>query len=170
MKKLLVFGFKPYGHNKANISEIIVNKLKNKKISKKIIFPITFNKHIIIKKIMKEKPDIILGLSQHPRARKIRIERKAKNIIKLKKEKKSRRISKNSKKEFFTSLKIPKTKETTIAHNAGTYICNFSMYSIIEHIAKNNENIKFAFLHIPKHYDIGKGTKIINNIINNIKK
>ena len=166
-KKILVFGFKPYGKYKTNISEIIVNKLRNKKISKKIILPITFNRNRIIKKIKEIKPDVILGVSQHPRARKIRIERKAKNMIKLRKEK-LKFTNKNSKKVLFTNLKIKKINGTTITYNAGTYVCNFVMFNIMDYIIKNDKDIKFAFLHIPKKYNIRKGISTINKIINNI--
>lgn len=166
-KKILVFGFKPYGKYKTNISEIIVNKLRNKKISKKIILPITFNRNRIIKKIKEIKPDVILGVSQHPRARKIRIERKAKNMIKLRKEK-LKFTNKNSKKVLFTNLKIKKINGTTITYNPGTYVCNFVMFNIMDYIIKNGKDIKFAFLHIPKKYDIRKGISTINKIINNI--
>ncbi|MBW2976796.1 hypothetical protein KY347_05105 [Candidatus Woesearchaeota archaeon] len=164
-KKILIFGFKPYGKNKSNISEIIVKKLRNRKINRKVIFPIAFNRILIIEKIKEAKPDIILGLSQHPRARKIRIERRAKNIIRLKKDKKPRLISRNSKKRLFTNLKIGKTRETTIAYNAGTYACNFAMFNVMDYILKNKKDIKFAFLHIPKNYEIKQGIKIINKII-----
>jgi len=185
-KKILVFGFKPYGKYKTNISEIIVNKLKNRKISKKIIMPIVFDRIEIIKKIKEIKPDIILGLGQHPRARKIRVERKAKNTIKLKKEKihenqrfsghrKSKRFSsesnpiiKNSKNVLFTNLKIKKINGILIAYNAGTHLCNFAMFNIMDFIIKNNKNTKFAFIHIPKNYNIRKGVSMINKIINNI--
>lgn len=166
-KKILVFGFKPYGKYKTNISEIIVNKLRNKKISKKIILPITFNRNRIIKKIKEIKPDVILGVSQHPRARKIRIERKAKNMIKLRKEK-LKFTNKNSKKVLFTNLKIKKINGTTITYNPGTYVCNFVMFNIMDYIIKNDKDIKFAFLHIPKKYNIRKGISTINKIINNI--
>jgi len=166
-KKILVFGFKPYGKYKTNISDLIVKRIKNKKIVEKIVFPVIFGNNGIIKKIKETKPDVVLGICQHPRARKIRIERKAKNMIKLKKEKKSRLINKNSKKELFTNLKIEKTKENVIAYNAGTYVCNFTMFNIMDYIIKNNKDIKFAFLHIPKNYDIRKVIKAINKIINN---
>ena len=166
-KKILVFGFKPYGKYKTNISEIIVNKLRNKKISKKIILPITFNRNRIIKKIKEIKPDVILGVSQHPRARKIRIERKAKNRIKLRKEK-LKFTNKNSKKVLFTNLTINKINETTIAYKAGTYVCNYTMFNIMDYITKNKKDIKFAFIHIPKNYDTGKGLNVINKIINNL--
>ena len=185
-KKILIFGFKPYGRYKTNISEIIVNKIRNKKIGKKIILPTAFDRNKIIKKLKEIKPDIILGMSQHPRARKIRIERKAKNIIKLKKEKipenrrfsghrkskgfssESRLINKNSKSVLFTNLKIKKINGITITYNAGTYVCNFVMFIIMDHIRKNNKDTKFAFLHIPKDYSIRKGINTINKITNNI--
>ena len=166
-KKILIFGFKPYGRYKTNISEIIVNKLHNKERIEKIILPIDFDRDIILKKIKETKQDIILGLSQKPRARKIKIERKAKNIIKLKKEKKSRSINKNAGEALFVNLSIDKTKGTTTAYNVGTYVCNFTMYIIINYINKHNKNIKFAFLHIPKSYNVNKGMRIINKILDN---
>lgn len=166
-KKILVFGFKPYGSFKTNISEIIVNKINNKKINKKI-FPVVFDKGKIMKEIRKTNPEIIIGIGQHPRARKIRIERKAKNIIKLRNKKKSRLINGNSKKGLFTNLKINKSDKTILSYNAGTHECNFTMFNIMDYIVKNKKDAKFAFLHIPKDYDIRKGVNTINKIINQI--
>lgn len=168
--KILIFGFEPYGRHKTNISKTIVNTIKNKSIGKKTIFPITFNKNRIIQKIKKSKPELIIGLAQHPRARKIRIERRAQNIIKRKKYKKSQLISKSSKKYLFANLKIDKTDETAITYDAGTYICNFVMFAIMDYILKNNKNIKFAFLHIPQNYNIKSAIGIINAVIYNIEK
>jgi len=77
-------------------------------------------------------------------------------------------INKNSKRVLFTNLKIKKINGTTITYNAGTYVCNFAMFNIMDYIIKNDKDIKFAFLHIPKKYNIRKGINTINKIINNI--
>jgi len=65
-------------------------------------------------------------------------------------------------------LKIGKISGTTITYDAGTYVCNFAMFIIMEDIIRNNQNIKFAFLHIPKNYNLRKGINTINKVINNI--
>jgi len=168
-KKILVFGFKPYGKYKTNISEIIVNKIKNKKISKKIILPIAFDRNKVIKKIKGINPSIIIGTGQHTRARKIRIERKARNIIKVKKGKKLKFINKNSKKALFNNLNIKNINGTIKSYNAGTYVCNFTMFNIMDYIIKNNKDMEFGFLHIPKDFSIKDGVTTINSIINNLK-
>jgi pyrrolidone-carboxylate peptidase len=157
--KTLIYGFKPYKKYKKNISEEIVKKINKTKA----IFKVKFNKSQYINKIKQTKPDIIIGIAQHPRAKKIRIERKAVNIYRKNKKAKPKLIKK-SPKSYLVNLKLKPTKDTIVTYNAGTYGCNYSMYIILDYI--KNKNIKFAFIHIPKDYNLKKAVKIVNKLIN----
>lgn len=160
--EVLLYGFKPYKEWKTNISEKIVRKIKRKNL-KKIVFDVKPNKKQFIAAINKAKPDIIIGLAQSPRAKKIKIERKALNAYARTKKQKPRRILKAAKKTLPVNLKIKKDKNSRISYDAGTYVCNYSMYVILKHI--KNKNIKFAFFHIPMDYNLNKALKFVNKVL-----
>ncbi|MBZ9572159.1 hypothetical protein KJA15_02420 [Patescibacteria group bacterium] len=164
--KLLIYGFGPYKEYEENITEKIIRKVKNRKNLKKIIFLVSFKKNQYLEKIREYKPDIIFGLGQCSRGKKIRIERKA---INLKKENKKRRtISKNKPKHLFLNLKFKEDKHSYISYNAGKYFCNFSMYVIAEFC--KGKSIKFAFFHIPKDFNLNRAVKFIEVKIDKITK
>jgi len=166
--KILVYGFKLYKNWKENITEKIIRRIKNRKNIKKIIFPPKFEKKLYLENIAKHKPDLILGLGQHPRSRKIRIERKAVNLKRHNKKEKPKIISRNKPRYQFVNLRLKKDKNSRISYDAGKYVCNFSMY-VISDFCKN-KNIKFAFIHIPKDYDMKKAVSFVGSRINEIQK
>ena len=166
--KILVYGFKPYKNYKENITEKIIRKIRNRKYLVKIIFPVKFEKHTFLKKIRTINPDIILGLGQHPRSKKIRIERKAINLKRKNKKEKPKIISKNKPFSFFVNVKLKKDRTSWISYDAGKYVCNFSMY-VISDFSKNR-GIKFAFIHIPKDYNVDKAVKFVESKIDEMIK
>lgn len=159
--KILIYGFKPWGKLDKNISQEIIKKIKLKKNIKKIIFDVKSEKKQF-KEVLKYKPNIIFGLGMCGRGEKIRIERKAKNIRKAKKDEKLKAIDKRGK-DIFVNIKIKNDKNSRISYDAGWYICNFSMYVILKSIKKNQ---KYAFFHIPKDYDLKKAVKFFSKVIN----
>ena len=166
MRKLLIYGFKPYKEYKRNISEIVVKKLKiGKRFKvKKIILPVFFRKDIL-KEIKKFKPDIILGLGQKGRGKLLEIERTAGNIYK----KDGKRINPRGPKRYLLNLRFKyKPKGTKINYISSDYVCNFTCYIIMDYIKKNKLKTKFAFIHIPKDYNSRKAVKIIQEIIRNL--
>ncbi len=167
MKKILITGFKPYGKFKINITEKIIKKIQKKKNVKKIIFPVIFKKELFVKNIRKLKPDIIISLGQCSQGKLLRIERKAKNQIKLKKGK-IKKINKKGPKEYLVNLKFKKLKESRTSYDAGTYVCNFLIYTIMDYIKKKNLASKFAFIHIPKDFQLKIGVKIIEKLLNQL--
>ena len=158
--KILLYGFKPYKKWKENISEKIVRNIKDRKNLKKFIFDVDFNKKFI-KKIKRFNPDIIIGLGQHPRSKKIRIERKAINLRRKNKKEIPKPISKKGSKYLFVNLKLKKSKDSWLSYNAGKHVCNYSMYVILEFF----KDKKFAFIHFPKRYNVNKGVRYIEDIL-----
>jgi len=159
--KVFIYGFKPYKNYQENISENIIKKIRNRNNLKKNIFDVNFNKVNFIDEIKKFNPNIIIGLGQHPRSKKIRIERKALNLKKNSEKDSLKLISKKGPRHLFVNLKLKKDKYSWISYNAGKYVCNYSMY-IISNFSKDK---KFAFIHIPKDYDVNAGVKYIENIL-----
>jgi pyrrolidone-carboxylate peptidase len=148
--KIFIYGFKPYQHFSENITETLVNSLPRLSNVSRHVFQVEFNYEMFISKLRYHKPDMIIGLGQHPRARKLRIERKSKNLYKTE-DGKSHVISKDSPEYLFANFKLDSIEGTTTTYDAGTYVCNFSMYLMCEYAIKNN--VKFAFLHVPVSID-----------------
>ena len=161
--KILVFGFKPYRNYKENITEKIVKRFKNRKNLYTAVLPVRFDKKIFLKAMEKHKPDVMLGLGMRPGAKKIRIERRAKNIMRRSGGKRPRKIEKDGPQYRLVNLKLKPGKTARITYDAGDYVCNFSIY-ILSGIAKK-KGIRFAFLHIPKDYNIKKVIKFIEEKI-----
>lgn len=120
------------------------------------------------KKIRKNKLDIILGLGQHQRSKKMRIERKAVNLKRESKKVKAKIISKSKPLHFFVNFKLKKDKTFWISYDAGEYVCNFSMYVISDFL--KNKDVKFAFIHIPKDCNINKAVKFVESKIDEMIK
>jgi len=166
--KILIYGFKPFQGLKENITEKIIENIKNRKNLRKVVFPVKFEKKMFLNEIKEFEPDIILGLGLHPRGKKIRIERKAVNLKQFSKKDIPKPIYKNKPKYLFATLKLKRDKESWISYDAGKYVCNFSMYTLLEFT--KNKNIKFAFLHIPKDYNLNKAVKFVGSKIDEIVK
>ena len=164
--KLLIYGFGPYKEHKNNITTDIIKKLKDRQNLTKIILPVTFNKTIFLDEIKRHKPSIILGMGQHPRAKKIRIERKSINQKRYSKEDEIKQISKYGPEKHLVNLKLKKDDLSRITYNAGDYVCNYSMYIITEFCKV--KGLKFAFIHIPKRYDLKQSIKFIETKIDEI--
>jgi pyrrolidone-carboxylate peptidase len=120
MKKIFVFGFKPYGKRGENITEKIIKDIKEVRF----VFSVVMDGRVFIKKIKKINPDIILGLGQCSRGNFLRIERKATNCIK--KGLKIFKISRRGPQMYFANLKIRPTREIRYSYNSGKYVCNFA--------------------------------------------
>ena len=161
--KILLYGFKPYRKRKENISEKIVLKIRNRKNLKKVIFYVEFNKKNFLNEIKKFNPDVIIGLGQHPRSKKIRIERKSVNLKRENKKEVSKKISKKEPKYLFVNLKLKKDKNSWISYDAGKYVCNYSMYIISDF--SQSKDVKFAFLHMPKDIGLNPAVKYIEKIL-----
>ncbi len=164
--KILIYGFEPYKDFKKNISQEVINKVPAERNLVKVVFPVKFDEQIFLKKMQNRKPDVIIGLGQHPRARKIRIERKAVNLKGSRKDG-YRPISKNDSRYRFVNLRLKEDDHSYISYNAGRFVCNFSMYILSKWNEENN--VKFAFIHIPKDFDTDLATHFIKSKIDAVK-
>ncbi|NNE36888.1 MAG: hypothetical protein HKN08_01180 [Gammaproteobacteria bacterium] len=148
--QIFIYGFKPYQHFSENITEQLVNSLPKRQNINSHIFKVEFNHEMFVSTLLRHNPDIIIGMGQHPRARKLRIERKARNLYKTV-DGKSHMIRESGPECLFANYKLPVVEGATKTYDAGTYVCNFSMFLMCEYAIKNN--VKFAFLHVPVNID-----------------
>ena len=146
-RDILIYGFKPYLRYSENITESIIEEINSRKIGRGLVFDVEFDRPMFTEALQQFRPKIVLGLGQHPRARKIRIERRARNWQKSPDHSGSKIV--NSDPEFqYVSLKLPSSEKTTITYDAGDYVCNFSMYVV--NAEARRIGAKYAFLHVPR--------------------
>ena len=166
-QQLLVYGFGPYGKYSHNITVDIIEQIEKIKLAPTVIFETRFSRKMFETVLHKHQPTYIIGLGQDSRARKIRIERKAINWRKSPGGK-GRPISKNGAEFHYVPLKLATEQGTTIAYNAGDYVCNYSMYLMCEYCRKTDS--KFAFLHLPLSVNINQCVAFISRAIKNATK
>src|SRR5436305_14967055 len=91
---LLIYGFGPYLGFYDNVTERIVRKLPKRRWLTKVIFPVRFHRSHFINAIKAYNPDVIFGLGQCSRGRRLSIEATAiKKRRNSNSEKKARRIA-----------------------------------------------------------------------------
>lgn len=173
MSRVLIYGFGPYRQFENNITQQIVRKLPSSRNLKKIVFPVRFDKKQFTDAVKKHRPDFVLGLGQCSRGRLLRIERRAVNKRRDYKQKKPRPIVRGGPKWLETYLKLEKLplgKQTKISRDAGDYVCNFSMYVILDYVRRHTGEIaQLGFVHIPHRYDPKKATRFVRKGLNQLR-
>jgi pyrrolidone-carboxylate peptidase len=134
---VLVYGFGPYQTYRVNVTERTVRSLPPRLHVHRRVFAVRFDRRMFERTLERLRPGIVIGLGQHPRARKLRLERRAHQRGKP-------RVAR------FVSLALPRTAGTTVTYDAGDYVCNFSMWVVQGWCAKHGG--RFAFIHVPKDY------------------
>jgi len=150
MQRILVYGFGPYQQYTSNITEVILRNMKLPRNVFKEVFKVCFSRRMFENTFETVRPDVIFGLGQHPRARKLRIERRAH---------KRGCFTANR----FLTLSLPQTSETTVAYDAGDYVCNYSMWVSTAWCLQNDA--RCGFLHVPKDYSMKRLEKYVRCVI-----
>tara|TARA_B100001093_G_scaffold245679_1_gene235214 strand:+ start:1598 stop:2104 length:507 start_codon:yes stop_codon:yes gene_type:complete len=158
----LVYGFGPYEKYNHNVTTDIVREVNRLKLARGIVFDVRFDSNQFIAALERYQPKVIIGIGQHPQARKIRIERRARNWHESACY--TGKPIESCGPEFrYASLKIPTTEETTVTYNAGAYVCNYSMYLMCREAERMKA--KYAFLHVPIHVDIQRIIEIFKTVL-----
>jgi len=66
---------------------------------------------------------------------------------------------------LLTTLKLKSGRQATRSDNAGDYVCNYSMYVMLDHIASRKLDIPFGFIHIPHDYDQRKARRFVQYVL-----
>ena len=160
--RVLVYAFKPYGPYETNITEQVLSHPQFcPRVSKKV-FDVEFDYDMFNRTFMASDAQIILGMGQHPRARKLRNERKARNLYKTL-EGEFQPINEAGPLARFSTLDLPAGGDLTTTYNAGNYVCNFSMYIAAEYCDKSGA--RFGFIHVPRKYPARSLIKFLNTIL-----
>ena len=166
--RLLIYGFGPYGEFENNVTEKILRKLPNRRWLKKVVFPVRFHRGQFIDAIERYKPDIIVGLGQCSKGRLLRIEERALNQRRNSKRTKARPILRRGVHRFLTNLPLQLGRHARSSNNAGAYVCNYSMYVILDYLEQRRLSIPYGFIHIPCRYDPIKASRILEKAIGRI--
>lgn len=154
---LFVYGFGLYGSFKSNITEAIVRAIPGKSGLAKTVFKVKFDAEMFQKTLNRIRPRYIIGMGQHHRAKKIRIERRARN--QMAGNRRLKLIEKHRPAVQFATLRMPHSPMTTTTYDAGTYVCNFSMWQMSRWCRANNSS--WTFLHVPPNTNIRNAVRYL---------
>jgi pyrrolidone-carboxylate peptidase len=167
--RLLIYGFGPYRHFQDNVTEKILRRLPRRSGLKKIVFPVKFHKGQFIHAIKEHKPDVVLGLGQCSGGQWLRIETQAVNKRRHRREEKARPIIPGGPPRLRTNFKLNLGRQGKSSNNAGDYVCNYSMYVILDFTKRRQLPTRFSFVHIPHRYDYNKALRILARAITKIE-
>lgn len=162
MPGILLYGFGPYDSHETNISGELVSGIRLPAGVQRRVFDVRFDRAMFIDAIDNHDPEIIIGLGQSARSGKIRIERKAVNLMGERGEKK-RPINRQGPDHLFMSLAISHEDRARLSYDAGTYVCNFSMYVIAEHCRDSGR--RCSFIHLPKRYEMRDAEAFVSRLV-----
>src|SRR6266508_4849189 len=162
--RVLIYGFGPYRQFRDNISAKIVHQLPKSDELEKIVFPVRFNRKQFVQALKRNRPDAVLGLGQSSRQR-IEVESSATNRKRVRASHRPKRISTNGPTHRRTTLEIKTGQQAGKSTNAGDYVCNYSMYVMLDHIAREHLGIPFGFVHIPHDYNRQRAGLLILRIL-----
>jgi pyroglutamyl-peptidase len=166
--RLLIYGFGPYRQFQDNITEKILRGLPRQRGRKKIVFPVRFHKGQFLRAIRQDRPDVILGLGQCAHGRRLRVEAQAANRRRDSEADKARPIFPGGPRRLRTGLRLPLGRQGRLSSTAGEYVCNYSMYVILDFIKRHQLPIRFGFIHIPHRYDYKKAIRLVEKALGKI--
>jgi pyroglutamyl-peptidase len=163
-KRILLYGFGPYRPFRENITKKILKSLPKQPGLKKVVFPVRFRRAQFVEALSKFRPDVILGLGQSSR-RRIEVESRALNWRRARRSKKRKRILRYGPASIGTTLRLKVGKGARRSMSAGDYVCNFSMYVMLDYIQRQELSIPFGFVHIPHDQDVGKARRCVEELL-----
>ena len=166
--RVLVYGFGQYRQFEENITREIVRQLPASKKLNKFVFPVRFSKRQFIAAIKRRPTDLILGMGQCSRGRLIRIERRAANKRRNSNRERARPIAQGRPKWLRTTLRLENSigaHRARSSADAGDYVCNFSMYVILDYLSRHRPAARFGFVHIPHAYDLTRAVQFMSGIL-----
>ena len=168
MKKIIITGFEPFDHEKINPSQELLKHLETNQTElmiQKILLPVTVKEagKIIKHAIQEAEPDYLISIGLNGRLSHIALERVAINMVDARIpdnngfQPKDMIIDEDGPVAYWATLPL-RTMETELkeagipvklSYSAGTYICNFVMYSSLHFIEEKGFKTKAGFIHIP---------------------
>jgi len=163
-RRILLYGFGPYRQFRDNITAKIIKSLAPRPDLKKVIFSVRFHRGQFVNTLQRFKPDVVLGLGQSSR-RGVDVEAQAANRRRARPANPPKRISPHEPARIKTTLALKVERGAGKSRNAGDYVCNFSMYVMLDHIRRHDLRILYGFIHIPYHYEQKKASGLVTKIL-----
>lgn len=160
---IFIYGFGPYDEFKGNISATVIANLPEAVGVSSQVFPSVFDRAIFDKSLNEFQPKYILGLGQTRRGCKLRIERYAHNVWAKRKGTPNSIVADASYHRRRMRWTLPLDESCEIGEDAGTYVCNFSMW-VCDEWAEINSAVS-AFLHIPVSFDVKTAVQYVESVI-----
>ena len=162
--RVLVYGFGPYRQFKENITAQIIESLAPRPGLTKIIFPVRFSRKQFVDSLRAPMPLMVLGLGQSSRPR-IEVETRAINRRRISKNNAPRPITFGGEAWIPATMPLSVTRPAQKSINAGDYVCNYSMYVMLEEIERQDHYGRFAFVHIPFDHDLKTACLYVERVI-----
>ncbi|HWO42434.1 MAG TPA: hypothetical protein VNO43_11585 [Candidatus Eisenbacteria bacterium] len=169
MPRVLVYGFGPYRHFKENITAKILKGLPSRDNLRTVIFPVRFQRKQFTEALKKHRPDVVLGLGQSSR-RRIEIETVARNRRRDDPRGLARPIRARGPRMLPTTLDLRPGRALGRSRDAGNYVCNYSMYVILDEIERRGLDARFGFIHVPYSYELSKAARLIGQALNRLTR
>ena len=161
--RILVTGFKPYRKITLNTSEAVVGTLKTGEFNTidfhTAVLPVSFKQASRKITTLTEdiRPDIIIMLGIASKTTSLRIEKAAMNVHDRSSRNKDLPIVPEGPAAFFTNWPVKRLLTalkkakvpTSLSYHAGTYVCNYTFYSVARHLTTTNQDTLFGFVHLP---------------------
>jgi pyroglutamyl-peptidase len=163
--RILVYGFGPYRQFRDNVTKKVLRHLPRRRGLKKVVFPVRFYRGQFIAAIKKHEPDIVLGLGQCSGGGRLRLEARAVNARRARKDQKAKPIVGDGAAQLMTNLAVALGPRGRRSRFAGDYVCNFSMYVMLDFLARQESKTRYGFVHIPHDYDPREAAMILDRAL-----
>jgi len=60
-----------------------------------------------------------------------------------------------------SNLKLDRDRQARFSTDAGDYVCNYSMYVILDYVKRHHLPTRFGFVHIPHDYNLAKAKRFL---------
>jgi pyrrolidone-carboxylate peptidase len=164
--RVLLYGFGPYRKFTENITAKIIGSLAPRPGLDKIVFPVRFLRRQFIEALKHPMPLMVVGLGQSSRPR-IEVETRALNRRRSSKTGASRPITAGGEAWLPATMPLSVTRPSAKSINAGDYVCNFSMYVMLEEVERQDLNSLLGFVHIPFDHDLKAARRYVERIVGN---
>ncbi len=162
--RVLVYGFGPYRKFTENITSQVIDSLAPRPGLGKIVFPVRFQRRQFVDALGEPMPLAVLGLGQSSRPR-IEVETRAINRRRSDKSRVAQPISAGGETWLPSTLPLSVTRPSAKSINAGDYVCNYSMYVMLEEIERQDHHGYFGFVHIPFDHDLPAACRYVERLV-----
>lgn len=167
LSEFFIYGFGPYLEFETNITADIIGQLSKTEDVSVHVFDVAFDRQMFLAELKNLNPRYVIGLGQSRRAGSLMLETSAKNMMSAEHGATGVPIDSACPFSIPLSLEMPVLEGCVLSHDAGTYVCNYSMW-VIENWCKENKS-KFGFIHVPFNYDVSLATSYLSHLVKDLR-